>query len=75
MFPGSKASSGAKHIEGGSKRVGSIGFDPVTKMMENIHIADKYQGMGLGKKIYGDLIKRHGYMLPTDDRSQAAKHL
>ena len=44
-------------------------------MMENIHIADKYQGMGLGKKIYGDLIKRHGYMLPTDDRSQAAKHL
>ena len=75
MFPGSKAFSGAKHIDLAGKRIGSIGFDPTTKMMESIQIKDKYQGMGIGKKIYGDLIREHGYMLPTNDRSQAAKHL
>ena len=60
MFPGSKSFSGAKYIDLGGKRIGSMGFDPVTKMMENIQIKDKYQGMGIGKKIYGDLIREHG---------------
>jgi len=58
-----------------NKPIGEFFYDPEKKRAYSTEVSEKFRRMGLGKKMYGEVLKQEKYMEPGGFQTDEAKNL
>lgn len=58
-----------------NKPIGEFFYDPKKKRAYSTSVSEKFRGMGLGKKMYGEVLKKEKYMEPGGFQTDEAKKM